>query len=201
MFIIFEELPKGTLEYCPSNWLLKSKSGSEALYWPRKQQTILQRQPDSKPVLDGSAEETWFNIAAIIKRRKLATKEAAEEEIQRMVEKSETESELDCQQTSVISRPKAPLTKAAVKEVVRKYTTEILTSTPPNSAFKNSMLKLSANPSASPQTPSRYAKQLEDSMNLSPATGLNSKSMLNNDVFIGSLQGISPLMNQSHTVS
>lgn len=88
MFVILEDDRKG-LSIAPQKWVIVEESGQEIIYWPKKNLTKLQNDPNSEPIVSG--ESQWLIVKDTIKRRGIKTLEEAEEEIEKMMQISQTE--------------------------------------------------------------------------------------------------------------
>lgn len=154
-FMILED-KCGRLSYAPQNWLLQ-EDGKDIIYWPRKNQTILQKESDSTPILTG--EDKWLVIHDKIKRKNLKSFRDAESEIEDMLAKSVTESDTDNEK---------PQQK---KSVIPKYTLNKTPQTPP-SALKNRSLYVqsptSSHQHASNTPPSLIIKDNSGFIGISP---------------------------------
>lgn len=92
MYVILEDSRK-RLSYAPQKWVIVNEKGVEVIYWPKKNQSLLQNDPDSEPVLTG--ENKWLIVKDTIKRRGLNTKEEAEQEMKHMMAQTQTEEDGD----------------------------------------------------------------------------------------------------------
>lgn len=92
MFVILEDR-YGRLSSAPQNWVRVCHDNKEIVYWPKSNLTILLNNASSEPVTEG--ENKWLIVSDTIKRRGLPTKNAAEAEIERMMQYSGTDEDND----------------------------------------------------------------------------------------------------------
>lgn len=88
MFVILEK-KGGKLSFCPQKWVKKSDDGKDVVFWPKKNQTTLQQDPESEPVLDGA--EKWLYVPDLVKRWNIPSVKEAEHEIDVMINKTDTD--------------------------------------------------------------------------------------------------------------
>lgn len=147
MFLILEDR-RGRLSHAPAKWVKVAGDNREIIYWPKKNQFALQNDPESEPVLEG--EYKWLIINDKIKRRGLASKEAAEAEIDRMMEYPKTETEVSEEENegqtgeSVSTRRKSKVLNHKQPAVIPKFEIKNLMHTPPASALKNVIISSGA---------------------------------------------------------
>lgn len=144
MFVILEDR-FGRLSSAPQNWVKVSHDNKEIVYWPKSNLTILLNDASSEPVTEG--ENKWLIVSDTIKRRGLLTKNAAETEIERMMQYSGTDEDND---KIIHLRNNKFLTKAAAKHrtaVIPQFDVAGLSRPALSSALKNNLL------STSPKTP------------------------------------------------
>lgn len=184
MFVVLQDR-FGRLSYAPENWIKVGENNNEIIYWPRNNQSILQNDEKSEPVITGA--DKWIVVNDIIKRRGLPTKEAAEQEIDNMMEKSDTDN--DNINETIIKRPKFP-TKASVKHVIPHYNVSNLISqsssllTP---ALMNRRISIAGSPSIS------TVVKPTGSPLLLPGT----PKTLNRSSFTADINNMSPLLTTS----
>lgn len=172
MFIILQDRC-GRLSYAPQKWIKIDQGGNEVVFWPRNNQVTLLNDPTSEPVVDGDSK--WITINDTIKRRNIPSKDAAEEEIDRMMQYSTTTDETTDNtdiDIDVIRRRKVP-TKAQVKQCVPQFDVSMMPNSPLPSALKNQFVSI-ISPIESPNTPkSSLFKQKNPPAISSTRTSLN----------------------------
>lgn len=111
MFVVLQDRC-GRLSYAPQNWVKVCEDNKEIIYWPKKNQTALQNDATSEPVLFG--ENKWLIIGDTVKRRGILTKELAEKEIDEMMQTGDTDYDSE---TNIIHRPNKVQTKGELKSI------------------------------------------------------------------------------------
>lgn len=175
MFVVLQDR-HGRLSYAPQTWIKVGSDGREIIYWPKQNQTVLQNDPHSQPVMEGNGK--WLVIDEVIKRRNIASKEDVEREIDEMALESNTDG--DENHNEIIQRPKAYPTKASMKQItssvlIPRYDIGNLSRSPLSSAVKTSKIisspmtpkttisvqkqyqTLSQQATSSPMTPKNYS--------------------------------------------
>lgn len=165
----------GRLSYAPQNWIKIDHSGNEVVFWPKNNQITLINDPTSEPVVYGDGK--WITINDTIKRRDIPSKDAAEEEIDRMMQYSTTSTDETTDNTDididVIRRRKVP-TKAEIKQCVPQFDVSMMPRSPLPSALKNQFISITS-PIESPNAPesSLYKQKNPPAISSTSRTSLN----------------------------
>lgn len=81
MFVILQD-SRNRVDFAPANWIKGNDDGSEIIFWPKKDVTVLQSDPNSEPVTSGP--DKWHVVYDKVKRRDIATVEDANVELEKM---------------------------------------------------------------------------------------------------------------------
>lgn len=183
MFVITEDR-FGRLDFGPEKWVSRDQKNIEFIYWPKKDQTLLQRDPNSAPVISGP--DKWIAKYDTIKQRaipELTTVERTENFLDKMLQQSRTENDSEStnfeQQTRKRKKPTKP------KTTVTKVPKFLVGNVPkPPSAFKRSKVS-SAQKLFAQQIPLLSRQSSVGSSATPPSTILiNSNFIGNNDQLV-----------------
>lgn len=189
MFVILQDV-RGRLSYAPESWVKLNDKNEEVVFWPKRNQTSLQNDPTSEPIIFG--DNKWLEVNDVVKRRGILSKELAEKEMDVMMMTSSTD-ETDSEQ--IIRRPNKFQSKGSLKSVP-KYNIDDLKKRKLVPAINSSSPSSSPSPSL-PLTPKSKNDELAMYLQKKNTPVSQKLSCANNSNSALPIETLSPLLSSS----
>lgn len=175
MFVILQD-SRNRIDYAPQNWVKYKTDGTEIVYWPKKNLSNLQCDPNSEPITEGS--EKWHVVPDTVKRRNIPTVDEANRILKKMMEEiTESENESDFASNSVRRTRSSPKKSIGKKVTSTIPQFNVLLQNQPKSAIHSHRFELSHSPTATVGAKKLY-ESFKESLTNSPTLPIKKSSVV-----------------------